>query len=414
MRERFADENRGRDPVYGKTRKDATDRLAKALSGALSHRPKLVVYAQMGSETDETVGRQEWQRRRALRRRQFRRRRLGALAVVACLSFGVWMNVGGVAQETGVKSAAAPVQLAFSGAASQPEPRADDGWAIAFRGGEQSPGTEEASAGSPPPEETATEEPPSEESGEETESVSGEPINVLLLGVDERPESVEGEGTRSDTMIVGRVTPETGEVKLLSIPRDMLVEVEPGEEEKINSAYALGGIEQTRNVVENFTGLQIDHHAVIDFEGFEAVVDALGGVPVEVEDGFPNNKHIRDGEQTLNGEQALFYARYRGTPTGDLDRIKHQQQVISGLRSEALRLGTVTELPQIAQATMGRVETDVGLTEAVSLGRVLMSRGDAPMTSARLEGTPETLPDGEWVFAPDHEANEEILENFKE
>ncbi len=364
----------------------------------------------MEPEIGEKIDRQEWQRR------QFRRRRLGALAVLtvlSCLSVWVWMHVGGSAQETSVKSAGAMVPLASSEDASQPGPQAGDEWQIAFRDGEQPPETEEPSAETAP-EETASEEPSSEESGERAGGASGETINVLLLGVDKRPENVEGEGTRSDTMIVARVTPETGAVKMLSIPRDMLVEVEAGEEEKINSAYALGGAEQARNVVENFTGLQIDHHAVIDFEGFEAVVDALGGVPVEVEGGFPNNKHIQDGEQTLNGEQALFYARYRGTPTGDLDRIKRQQQVISGLRSEALGLDTVAELPQIAQATMGSVETDVDLTEAVSLARVLMSRGDGPMTSARLEGTPETLPDGEWVFVPDREANEEILENFKE
>jgi LCP family protein required for cell wall assembly len=238
------------------------------------------------------------------------------------------------------------------------------------------------------------------------------PLNVLVLGVDERPGS-EVEGSRTDTIMLVQVVPETGDVKLLSVPRDLLVEIEPGEEDRINAAYSYGGIEETMGALQGYAQVPIEHYAVVDFEGFRDVINAMGGVEMDVEDEIPSKYGIKDGIQTLNGAQALFYARYRGTAGGDMDRIRHQQRLIAALRSKAFGWDTVTKLPHIARVMNRNVETNLAFDEALSLGRLLISREHAQMTASQLKGTPKTLPNGEEVLVPDQEANEAILAQFR-
>ncbi|MDQ5810021.1 MAG: LCP family protein, partial [Actinomycetota bacterium] len=181
----------------------------------------------------------------------------------------------------------------------------------------------------------------------------------------------------------------------------------------INAAYAYGGIEQTMGALENYTEVPIDHYAIVDFAGFEAVVDAMGGVEVDVEDELPPEWNMEEGIQRLNGARALRYARYRDTACGDIDRIKRQQQLVAALRSKALRWNTVTKLPEIAKVMNENVETDLGLDDAITLGRVLVRRGlNAQMTSTQLRGTPDTLENGNEVLVPEDTANEAILERF--
>lgn len=239
------------------------------------------------------------------------------------------------------------------------------------------------------------------------------PFNVLVLGVDERPES-EAEGSRTDTIMLVRVDPGTGGVGLLSVPRDLLVEVAPGEENRINAAYNFGGIEQTVTAFEDYSGVDVDHYAVVDFEGFKDVINAMDGVEVDVADEIPPKYGIEDGLQTLNGKQALFFVRYRGTSGGDLDRIGRQQQLVAALRSQAFSWNTVKQLPAIARAANRNVLTDLGPSQGVSLGRVLLRRGpNARMTSQQLRGDPRTLENGAQVLVPDAEANDEMLEEFR-
>ena len=239
------------------------------------------------------------------------------------------------------------------------------------------------------------------------------PLNVLVLGVDEQPGS-EVEGSRTDTIMLVQVVPETGEIKLLSVPRDLLVEIEPGVEDRINAAYSYGGIEETMVALQGYAHVPIEHYAVVDFEGFRDVINAMGGVEIDVEDEIPPKYGIKDGLQTLNGAQALFYARYRKTAGGDLDRIEHQQRLIAALRSEALRWDTAARLPEVARVMNRNVQTNLSFDQALVIGRLLISRGrNAQMTSAQLEGTPRTLDNGNQVLVPDQEANEAILADFR-
>ena len=240
------------------------------------------------------------------------------------------------------------------------------------------------------------------------------PLNVLVIGVDTRPDDPEM-GSRTDTIMLVQVVPKTGDVKLLSVPRDLYVEVEPGEKDRINAAYNYGGIEQTVDALENYTGVPIDHYAIVDFEGFREVIDAMDGVRVDVgQDVFPEKWHMGEGVQRLGGRKALFYARYRGTAGGDLDRMERQRRLVAALRSKALQWNIIEKLPATMKVMNENVQTDLDLDSSVALGQVLIRRGKhAEVTSEQLEGTPRTLPDGAEVLIPDDEENRLILAKFQ-
>jgi LCP family protein required for cell wall assembly len=246
-----------------------------------------------------------------------------------------------------------------------------------------------------------------------------ESLNVLVLGVDRRPSDAEGSTSHSDTMMLVRVSPQTGRIKLLSVPRDLLVEVKPGVEDRINTAYLYGGTQQATAVMENLTGITIDRYAIVDFGGFEDGIDALGGVTLEV--GHPirigidgRRVYIPPGRQELDGLEALAYARYRGTACGDLDRIRRQQRLIGALRDQALGWNAITKVPGIVKVMHENVETDLGIEQAISLGRALVGHGKSGgMRSYQLKGKPEILPNGNEVLVPDEQTNERILENFR-
>jgi polyisoprenyl-teichoic acid--peptidoglycan teichoic acid transferase len=246
-----------------------------------------------------------------------------------------------------------------------------------------------------------------------------EALDVLVLGVDRRPNVAEGSTSHSDTMMLVRVSPQTGDVRLLSVPRDLLVEVKPGVENRINTAYLYGGTRRATAVMEDLTGITVDRYAIVDFDGFEDSIDALGGVTLNA--GHPirigidgRRVYIPAGRQELDGLEALAYARYRGTVCGDLDRIKRQQRLVAALREQALGWNTITRVPGIVKIMHENVETNLGIDQAISLGRALAGRDKSSgIRSYQLKGKPKTLPDGEEVLVPDEQANERILERFR-
>ena len=191
------------------------------------------------------------------------------------------------------------------------------------------------------------------------------------------------------------------------------------EEDRINTAYLYGGTERATWVVENLTGISIERYAIVDFGGFEEVIDALGGVTLKVEQpirlGIEGRRvYIPAGRQELDGLEALAYARYRGTACGDLDRIRHQQRLVGALREQALGWNTITKLPGIVKVIHENVQTNLGVFEAISLGRALVGRGrEGGIRFYQLKGKPETLPNGSQVLVPEEQANERILENFR-
>jgi polyisoprenyl-teichoic acid--peptidoglycan teichoic acid transferase len=174
----------------------------------------------------------------------------------------------------------------------------------------------------------------------------GEPENILILGSDKRAgaQSEENPG-RSDTTILLRIDPAQERIAVMSIPRDLKVEIPGFGTEKFNAAYSYGGPKLTLQVVKELTGLPISHVVNIDFLGFVRAVDAIGCVYTDVDrryyhsnEGVPPSEqyseiNIQPGYQLLCGKKALEYVRYRHTDT-DIVRSARQQSFISNARAQ--------------------------------------------------------------------------------
>ncbi|RFU61506.1 LytR family transcriptional regulator [Bacillus sp. V59.32b] len=193
-----------------------------------------------------------------------------------------------------------------------------------------------------------------------------EPFTVLMLGVDER----EGDRGRSDTMIVLAVNPETNSVKMLSIPRDTRTEiVGHGTTDKINHAYAFGGVKMAMDTAENFLDIPIDYYMQINMEGFKDIVDAVGGVTVNNDLDFTSEGvHFAKGQITLNGEEALNYSRMRKQDDrGDFGRQLRQRQIIQAVLKEGASVSTLTNYDDIFKALSTNVKTNLTFDEMVDI-----------------------------------------------
>ncbi|WP_026692792.1 LytR family transcriptional regulator [Peribacillus kribbensis] len=189
-----------------------------------------------------------------------------------------------------------------------------------------------------------------------------EPFSVLMLGVDER----KGDRGRSDTMIVLSVNPNTNSVKMLSIPRDTRTEiVGHNTVDKINHAYAFGGVEMAMATVENFLDIPIDYYMKINMEGFKDIVDAVGGVTVNNDLDFTyDGVHFAKGNITLNGEKALKYSRMRKQdPRGDFGRQLRQRQIIQQVINEGASVSTLANYGDIFNALSKNVKTNLTFDE---------------------------------------------------
>lgn len=193
-----------------------------------------------------------------------------------------------------------------------------------------------------------------------------EPFSVLLLGVDERT----NDRGRSDTMIVLTVNPNTESIEMVSIPRDTRTEIiGKGIEDKINHAYAFGGVEMAIATVENFLDIPIDYYVQVNMEGFKDIVDAVGGVTVENDLEFTyEGVHFPEGEITLNGDEALLFARMRKLDArGDFGRQLRQRQIITAVIKEGASLNTLINYRDIFQALAGNVKTNLTFDEMLSI-----------------------------------------------
>jgi polyisoprenyl-teichoic acid--peptidoglycan teichoic acid transferase len=193
-----------------------------------------------------------------------------------------------------------------------------------------------------------------------------EPFAVLMLGVDER----QGDKGRSDTIIALAVNPAKNSIKMLSIPRDTRTEiVGRGTQDKINHAYAFGGVEMSMDTVESFLNIPIEYYIKVNMEGFQDIVDAVGGVTVNNEFEFTQDKvHFPEGTLNLNGEKALAYVRMRKQdPSGDFGRQKRQRQVIQGVINKGASFGSLTKFGNIFNALGNNVKTNITFDEMVDI-----------------------------------------------
>lgn len=245
-----------------------------------------------------------------------------------------------------------------------------------------------------------------------SEPIGDEPINILLLGSDARTKK---KNARSDTIIILRIIPKSKKVVLFSIPRDMRVKIPGRGYNKINAANALGGPELAIRTVENFTGLPIHHYAQVNFSGFQRIVDALGGVRINVEEplidrptkfGIPAGKHLMDGELALN------YVRFRHNPKGDFGRIERQQKFLKALVEQSTQLSSLFKLPYLINIFAQNAQTDMTMGEMLGLANFLKSVDRKNLEMVMLPGEVKRIGGLSYVI-PDEQEIKEILGRIK-
>ncbi len=219
-------------------------------------------------------------------------------------------------------------------------------------------------------------------------------VTVLLLGVDRRPG--EGGNGRSDTVVVVRLDPARGRIRLLSLPRDLWTVIPGVGEGKLNSAYAIGeresaGAALVRETVGQLLGIGIDYTAEIDFAGFRSVIDSLGGISVDVprelyDPRYPTDDygytvaHFLPGRQAMDGEQALMFSRMRH-PDSDFERMRRQQLVMLAVAERLRERGIARNLAaanNLTAAVSPHIRSDMPPTLAL---RLLWSLRDVDVAS---------------------------------
>ena len=254
-----------------------------------------------------------------------------------------------------------------------------------------------------------------------------ERVNILLLGIDLRCE--EDGPTHTDSMMVLTVDPVGLSAAALSLPRDLWVEIPQFGVDRINQAYFKGeafdypggGAALAVETVEATLGVPIDYYAAVNFRAFVDFIDLIGGITVDVPEAiddptYPDSCYgyepfaMSAGEQQMDGEMALKYARTRATAGGDVDRAGRQQRVLMAARDKVLRVDMAPRLlvraPQLWQSFQQNVETNMTLDEAIQLALLAQ---EIPRDSIRLEVVNysyvynETTPDGQQVLVPNRD-----------
>ena len=242
-------------------------------------------------------------------------------------------------------------------------------------------------------------------------------LNIILLGSDKRP---TGRAWRTDSMIIVSIDQSNSVVRLLSIPRDLWVNIPGHGYNRINTADLWGelakkggGPERVKQTVYQNLGISIDYYIRVDFEGFMKIIDAVGGVDIDVECALPDIK-LLPGMHHMNGEEALRYARSRKS-TNDFDRGRRQRKVLMALWDQALTLDIVPRLPQLWLTMSDSFKTDLPLEEVINLAylgttierqRIRSKAIDASMTQGW------TTPEGAAVLLPREDKIRAALESF--
>lgn len=235
-------------------------------------------------------------------------------------------------------------------------------------------------------------------------------VNVLVLGQDNA-----GQVRRSDTMMVFTVDLPNKRLAGFSVPRDFRVEVPGHDTEKINAAFSLGGKDLAKATLESTLGVTLDYYVLVDVAGLRKLVDAMGGVVIDVD----RRMHYRDrsqdllidlrsGRQRLNGRQAEGYVRFRHDALGDLKRIQRQQAFMKAVMAQLLQPDKIVRFPAMLDAFMAAVKTDLTVRDLQAIKDVAQAQEGRPIEMKTLPGTPVNL-HGISYLEPDWPACRELV-----
>lgn len=243
----------------------------------------------------------------------------------------------------------------------------------------------------------------------------GRPVNILVMGIDRVPGSKPGDKSiftgRSDTMLLVRVDPDQDSVSLLSIPRDTQVEVPGVGMDKINDANVQGGATlAARTVSSVLNGVTVDRYVRISTDAFKELVDLLGGVEVNVpkpmvyEDKTQKLKiNLSPGLQTLNGDQAEQFARFRADDLGDIGRVQRQQALLKSLRQKLTSPTVIPQIPGLVQAMQKYIDTNLTLEEMMALVSAGRKLSEGKFKMVMLPGrfsAPDEFAASYWIMDP--------------
>ena len=258
------------------------------------------------------------------------------------------------------------------------------------------------------------------------------PTTIALYGTDhDQNVDARSSARRSDSIMLVRTEPRTGRIAYLSVPRDLRVEVPGHGTTKINAAFQLGGTELALRTLRAFTGLPVNHVAVIDFSDFEELIDTLGGIEVTVPRPILSNRfdcpystaercaewkgwRFEKGKQTMDGRRALVYSRVRenrlNPSESDVTRGRRQQQVLQALASKLTSARTLSRMPFVGDDVLRPLATDLTAWQFVQLGWREFRASDSRSLHCRLGGTPSQI--GGQSFIVPTEENRNVIAMF--
>lgn len=243
--------------------------------------------------------------------------------------------------------------------------------------------------------------------------------DILLMGLDRQPTN-QGEAIRSDSMMLVHVDPEENYLSILSLPRDLRVEVPGSGTQKLNWAYSHGGAALSIQTVKNLTGVNITDYVEIDFQAFSDLTDEIGGVYIDVDKHYfnPDPKFelidLQPGYQLVKGSDALDYVRYRIDGNLDFGRMDRQQRFLTALREQAMGWDLTFKLPGVVSALLDNVGIS-GLTTNDFISMAYWAVTDLDGSRIRqvtLNNCTNQVIDGVWYVVPADGALEEAVHDF--
>ena len=236
--------------------------------------------------------------------------------------------------------------------------------------------------------------------------------NILILGVD------HAFGSRSDTIMVLHIDPEAKTAGLISIPRDTLG-VLPGRGlDKINHAFAYGGVELSKSTIEQFLGVEIPYYVVVDLSGIIKIIDELGGITLNVEKRMyyvdfagDLNIDLQPGVQKLNGRQAMGYLRFRHSDN-DFKRIDRQQSFLTAMSKELMKRENILRSPQLFLTFLSYICTNMDSREILGLSLVLRSAQETGQIKMATVPGSDMMAGGVYYLKPNTERLHEIVQQY--
>ncbi len=239
-------------------------------------------------------------------------------------------------------------------------------------------------------------------------------LNILVAGYDS---SINGP-PRADTIILASLDLKTKDIGILFIPRDTRVEIPGHDVGKINASHAHGGIELTDKTLEKFLDIPIDYYLETDFNGFAKIIDAIGGVNINIK----RQLHYEDeaggvdidlpaGNVHLDGEEALDYVRYREPIKGDIGRVERQQKFVQAVVDKILKPDIIVKLPNIYNEIMDSVNTNIPIKDISPFIKLGKNMDLSHLETAMLPGKPEYV-NGISYWLPKQEEVKVVVDNL--